>query len=109
MAKWNHRKKKGRETRKGNVMPAKLKSALCPARPPWPRPSLFSAGSLWFCQKGIRNSERMAGTMFRGVSLDQDKRFKDKDEKELRKREFPPNFAEKVNLIFNISFMKIGL
>jgi hypothetical protein len=38
----------------------------------------------------------MAGTMFRGVSLEQDKRFKDKDEKEMRKREYPPNFTQKV-------------
>lgn len=39
----------------------------------------------------------MSGTQFRGVSLEQDKRFKDKDEKELRKREYPANFSQKVH------------
>jgi len=39
----------------------------------------------------------MAGATFRGVSLEQDKRYKDKEEKEIRKRSFPSNFEQKVD------------
>ena len=37
----------------------------------------------------------MSGSTFRGVSLEQDKRFKDKEQKEIDKRSFPANFTEK--------------
>lgn len=36
----------------------------------------------------------MSGNAFRGVSLEQDKRYTDKEEKELKKLKFPENFAQ---------------
>jgi hypothetical protein len=38
----------------------------------------------------------MAGNFFRGTSLDQDPRFKDKQAALMRKTQFPPSFDTKV-------------